>query len=46
MFLDIASPLGGDVEEIGNFQDGEIRSHGTTFFASPLGGDVEEIGNF
>ena len=31
--LDIASPLGGDVEE--------IRSHGSSFLASPLGGDVE-----
>ena len=41
--LDIASPLGGDVEEIGNFQGGKIRSHGSNFLASPLGGDVEEI---
>ena len=30
-------PLGGDVEEIGNFQTRKIRSHGTIFLASPLG---------
>ena len=28
----LASPLGGDVEEIGNFQDRKIRFHGTMFF--------------
>ena len=37
--------LGGDVEEIGNFQEGKIRSHGSIFLASPLGGDVEKIGD-
>ena len=25
-------PLGGDVEEIGHFQRGKLRSHGTIFF--------------
>ena len=26
----LASPVGGDVEEIGNFQEWNIRSHGTS----------------
>ena len=43
--LDSASPLGGDVEEIGHFQSGKIRPHGSSFFASPLGGDVAKIGD-
>ena len=42
----LASPLKGDVEKIGEFQEGKIRSHGSFFLASPLGGDVEKIGNF
>ena len=42
----LASPLGGDVEKIGDFQAGRIRSHGSIFLASPLGGDVGEIGDF
>ena len=42
----LASPLGGDVEKIGDFQDWKIRSHGSIFLASPLGGDVEKIGDF
>ena len=48
----LASPHGGDVEEIGNFQERKIRSHGTifshgrNFLASLFGGDVEEIDNF
>ena len=41
-----ASPLGGDVEKIGDFQRREICSHGTMFLTSPLGGDVEKIGNY
>ena len=44
--LDIASPLGGDVEEIGHFQSGKIRSHGTIFFASSLVSDVAKISHF
>ena len=48
----LSSPLGGDVEEIGNFERRKIRSHGiffshgSIFLASPLWGDVEELGNF
>ena len=30
----LASPLGGDVEEICNFQARKIRSHGTIFLAT------------
>ena len=41
-----ASPLKGDVEKIGEFQEGKIRSHGSFFLASPLGGDVEKISDF
>ena len=48
--LDIASLLGGDVDEIGHFQKGEIVSkyvHMVAFFlASPLGYDVDENGCF
>ena len=40
--LDIASPLGDDVEKFGHFQSRKIRSHGT-IFASPLGSDVDEL---
>ena len=42
-------PLGGDVEEIGHFQRGKLRSHGTIFFTSLLilcGGDLEEMIDF
>ena len=35
--LFLASPLGGDVEKIGDFQGRKIRSHGSIFFVSPLG---------
>ena len=45
--LDIASPRGGDIEEICHFQRKKIRSHGSIFFlASPLGSDVEKISDF
>ena len=42
-------PLGGDVEEIGNFQSGKLRSHGTIVFTSLLnlyGGDLEQMIDF
>ena len=39
--LDSASPLGGDVEKIGDFPGRKIP-----FLASLIGGDVEEIGDF
>ena len=42
-------PLGGDVEGIGNFQRGKLRSHGTIVFTSLLilcGGDLEEMIDF
>ena len=45
-YLFLASPHGGDVEKICDFQEWKIRSHGSNVLASPLGGDVEEIGNF
>ena len=38
--------LGGDVEKVGDFQGGNIRSHGIFFLASRIGGDVEKIGDF
>ena len=47
--LDIASPLGGDVEEFGHFQRLKLRPHVTScynFLASPLEGDVEKICHF
>ena len=39
--LDIASPLGGDVEKIGHFQKKKNTFTWKHFFASLLGGDVE-----
>ena len=42
-------PLGDDVEEIGNFQRGKLRSHWTIFFTSLLilcGGDLDEMIDF
>lgn len=42
--LNISSPLGGDVEEIGHFQNRKLRSYGTFFFASPLA--IEKNGKF
>ena len=43
MHFTLASPLGGDVEEIGYVHERTIRSLGSNFLASPLGGDVEKI---
>ena len=42
----MASPLGGDVEEIGNFRRRKIRSHGSIFFCITSWGDNEKIGEF
>ena len=45
----LVSPLGGGVEEIGDFQDGKIRSHGTIFLHHPFGGmsrNLMEFDNF
>ena len=41
--LDIASPLGGDVEKIGNFQSGKSRSHGTIFLYHLLGAMMRKL---
>ena len=44
--LDIASPLGGDVEEIGHVQKGKIRSHGSFFLHHLLGAMLRKVAIF
>ena len=41
----LASPLGGDVEKIGDFQRRNTFT-GSIFLAPPLGGDVEKLNDF
>ena len=46
MVLFFASPLGGDVEKIGDFQRTQIRSHGSIFWHHLLGAMLRKLAIF